>query len=128
MVKLDFEKSTDGLIPAIAQDYKSGSVLMLAYINAEAWKKTLETGTAHYWSRSRGKIWLKGESSGNMQRIKDILVDCDKDCVIYRVEQVGGAACHKGFPSCFYRKIDGEGLVEVEKQVFDPRDIYGSKR
>lgn len=128
MVKLDFEKSTDGLIPAIAQDYKSGSVLMLAYINAEAWKKTLETGTAHYWSRSRGKIWLKGESSGNMQRIKDILVDCDKDCVIYRVEQVGGAACHKGFPSCFYRKIDGEGLVEVEKQVFDPSEIYGSKR
>jgi len=128
MVKLDFEKSADGLIPAIAQDHQSGSVLMLAYINEEAWRKTLDTGTAHYWSRSRGKMWLKGESSGNTQRIKEILVDCDQDCVIYRVKQVGGAACHKGYPSCFYRKIDGEKLVEVENQVFDPNEIYGSKR
>lgn len=128
MVKLDFEKSAGGLIPAIAQDHESGAVLMLAYINEKAWRKTLQTGTAHYWSRSRGKIWLKGESSGHTQRIREILVDCDNDCVIYRVEQIGGAACHRGFPSCFYRKVDGNELVVVEKQVFDPQKIYGSKR
>ncbi len=127
MVTLDFEKSADGLIPAIAQDHQSGTVLMLAYINKKAWQKTVETGTAHYWSRSRQKIWQKGESSGNTQRIKEILVDCDRDCVVFRVEQVGGAACHRGFPSCFYRQLDGDELVEVEKRVFDPEEIYGSK-
>lgn len=128
MVALDFEKSADGLIPAIAQDYRSGAVLMLAYINEEAWGKTLQTGTAHYWSRSRQEIWLKGESSGNTQQIKEILVDCDADCVVYKVHQVGGAACHQGFPTCFYRKVEGDGLVVMEKQVFDPQEIYGPKR
>lgn len=128
MVALDFEKSADGLIPAIAQDYRSGAVLMLAYINEEAWGKTLQTDTAHYWSRSRQKIWLKGESSGNTQQIKEILVDCDADCVVYKVHQVGGAACHQGFPTCFYRKVEGDGLVVMEKQVFDPQEIYGPKR
>lgn len=128
MVALDFEKSADGLIPAIAQDYRSGAVLMLAYINKEAWGKTLQTGTAHYWSRSRQEIWLKGESSGNTQQIKEILVDCDADCVVYKVHQVGGAACHQGFPTCFYRKVEGDGLVVMEKQVFDPQEIYGPKR
>ena len=103
MVTLDFTKSPDGLIPAIAQDYQSGAVLMLAYVNEAAWKKTLETGSAHYWSRSRSQIWLKGESSGNVQKIKEILVDCDADCIIYKVDQLGGAACHKGYPTCFFR-------------------------
>ncbi len=128
MVALDFKKSADGLIPAIAQDYRSGAVLMLAYINEEAWVKTLQTGTAHYWSRSRGKIWLKGESSGNTQEVKEILVDCDADCVVYKVDQAGGAACHQGFPTCFYRKVEGDGLVVTEKQVFDPQEVYGLKR
>ncbi len=127
MVKLDFQKTADGLLPAIAQDYQSGDVLMLAYINEEAWIKSLETGTAHYWSRSRNKIWLKGESSGNVQDIKEILVDCDADCVIYKVEQRGGAACHKGYPTCFYRKVRGGKFEVVEAQVFNPEEVYGSK-
>ena len=127
MVKLDFHKSADGLLPAIAQDYLSGAVLMLAYINEEAWNKSLETGTAHYWSRSRNQIWLKGESSGNVQDIKEILVDCDADCIIYKVEQRGGAACHRGYPSCFYRKVNNGEFEIVETQVFDPEEVYGSK-
>ena len=127
MVKLDFQKSADGLLPAIAQDHLSGDVLMLAYINEEAWNKTLETGIAHYWSRSRNKIWLKGESSGNVQDIKEILVDCDADCVIYKVEQRGGAACHRGFPTCFHRKVHNDSLEIVETRVFDPEEVYGSK-
>ena len=127
MVELDFNKSAAGLLPAIAQDFKSGAVLMLAYINKKAWQKTLETGEAHYWSRSRKRLWLKGESSGNVQKVKEILVDCDADCVIYRVEQLGGAACHQGYPTCFYRKIKQNGLEIFETRVFDPAEVYGSK-
>lgn len=112
------------MIPAIAQDHRSGAVLMLAYINEQAWKKTLETGKAHYWSRTRGKLWLKGESSGNIQHVKDIYVDCDADCVIYSVEQQGGAACHEGYRSCFYRKVtDGEFEIVAER-IFNPEDVY----
>ena len=125
MVKLDFAKSVDGLLPAIVQDAETGDVLMLAYINKESWCKTLETGKAHFWSRSRNKLWLKGESSGNIQLIKDIFVDCDQDTVVFKVEQLGGAACHKGYRSCFYRRvIDGE--LEVQGvPVFDPAKVYG---
>lgn len=126
MVKLDFGKSADGLIPAITQDFETGAVLMLAYINEAAWERTLVTGQAHYWSRSRGKIWLKGESSGNIQRIREILVDCDLDCVVYKVEQAGGAACHQGYPSCFFRKLQDGKLITVETKVFDPSEVYGS--
>jgi len=125
MIEIDFSKSPDGLIPAIAQDYKSGDVLMLAYINETAWQKTLETGKAHYWSRSRAKLWLKGESSGNVQLIKDILVDCDQDCVIYKVDQLGGAACHKGYATCFFRKLTEDGSEIVAEKVFDPTKVYG---
>ena len=124
MIEISFTKSTDGLIPAIAQDYHNGTVLMLAYINREAWEKTLQTGKAHYWSRSRKKIWLKGETSGNIQEIMDILVDCDEDTVIYLVKQHGGAACHQGYPSCFHRKVKGNALERIEKRVFDPKDVY----
>lgn len=124
MIEINFSKSADGLIPAIAQDHSSGSVLMLAYVNEEAWKKSLETGKAHYWSRSRGQIWLKGESSGNVQLIIDIYVDCDADCIIYSVEQMGGAACHKGYRSCFYRKVSDNDLEIVEERVFDPDKVY----
>lgn len=127
MIELDFNKSSDGLIPAIVQDDKTGEVLMLAYINESAWKKTNETGKAHYWSRSRNKLWLKGESSGNVQIIKDILVDCDRDTVVYKVEQLGGAACHKGYPSCFFRKIDAGELKVYQEPVFDPEEVYGKK-
>ncbi len=120
MVSLDFSKSPDGLIPAIAQDDESGEVLMLAFINEEAWRRSLETGYATYWSRTRGKLWQKGETSGHVQKIKEILVDCDHDTVIFKVEQAGGAACHTGYRSCFYRRIEGDELKIIVPKVFDP--------
>ncbi|MCK5801723.1 MAG: phosphoribosyl-AMP cyclohydrolase [Lentisphaeria bacterium] len=124
MVELDFSKSADGLIPAIAQDWKTGEVLMLAYINEESWKLTLETGKATYWTRSRQKLWVKGESSGNVQLIKEILVDCDEDTVVFKVDQVGDAACHVGYRSCFFRRVEGGELKTVGERVFDPKDVY----
>ncbi len=115
MIPLNFAKTTDGLLPAIVQDYQTNEVLMLAYINNQAWEKTLETGKAHYWSRSRNQLWLKGETSGHVQIIHQILVDCDDDTIIYKVEQLGGAACHTGHRSCFYRRLDGDGLLQEKK-------------
>ncbi len=125
MINLNFKKSKNGLLPAIAQDYKTGEILMLAFINDLAWQKTLETGKAHYWSRSRNQLWLKGESSGHVQIIKEILVDCDEDTVIYKVEQLGDAACHKGYISCFYRRVEGNSLAVHAQKVFDPDNVYG---
>lgn len=125
MIELDFSKSADGLIPAIAQDYKTGEVLMLAYMNAESWKLTCETGVATYWTRSRQKLWKKGESSGNVQNVKEIRVDCDLDTIVMLVEQVGGSACHKGYPSCFFRRVDGDDLTVIQERVFDPNEVYG---
>ncbi|MBR5346937.1 MAG: phosphoribosyl-AMP cyclohydrolase [Deltaproteobacteria bacterium] len=124
MVELDFSKTADGLIPAIAQDWQTGEVLMLAYINRDSWEKTLATGKATYWSRSRKKFWVKGEESGNIQKIKEILVDCDLDTVIFKVEQVGGAACHEGYHSCFFRKLEDGALRIVGERVFDPAEVY----
>ena len=123
MIELDFKK-TGGLIPAIAQDWKTGEVLMLAYINEESWKETLRTGHGVYWSRSRSKLWHKGEESGNVQIVKEILVDCDADTVIFKVEQVGGAACHEGYHTCFFRKVVGDALEVVGERVFDPKKVY----
>jgi phosphoribosyl-AMP cyclohydrolase len=125
MITLDFSKDPNGLLPAIVQDDLSGEVLMLAYINKQAWEKTLKTGKAHYWSRSRSKLWLKGETSGHLQIIKDIFIDCDQDTVVFRVEQLGGAACHKGYKSCFFRRVDGDELVVISDPVFDPKKVYG---
>ena len=125
MVELDFDKSVDGLLPAIVQDAESGEVLMLAYINKDSWHKTRETGKAHYWSRSRNTLWLKGESSGNVQLVKDIFVDCDQDTVVFKVEQLGGAACHKGYRSCFYRRVTHDDLEVMGEPVFDPAKVYG---
>ena len=123
MIELDFKKS-NGLIPAIAQDWKTGEVLMLAYINEEAWQETLQSGYAVYWTRSRQKLWRKGEESGNRRIIKEILVDCDADTVIFKVEQIGGAACHEGYRSCFFRKVQN-GMLEVTgERVFDPEKVY----
>ena len=124
MIKLDFEK-TDGLIPAIAQDAETGEILMLAYINEESWNETLKSGCATYWSRSRSKLWKKGESSGNVQKIKEILVDCDNDAVVFKIDQIGGAACHTGYRSCFYTKVSGEETEIVSEKVFDPEEVYG---
>ena len=115
------------MLPAIVQDYTSNEVLMLAYINQVAWEKTLATGKAHYWSRSRNKLWLKGETSGHVQIIHQILVDCDNDTVVYKVEQLGEAACHTGHRTCFYRRVEGDGLVTDGTPVFDPEVVYGRK-
>ena len=125
MIELDFEKG-NGLLPAIAQDFETGKVLMLAYINRASWEKTLQTEEAHYWSRSRQEIWHKGGTSGHVQKIKGIYVDCDNDTILFKVDQVGGAACHKGFESCFYTRVDCSGNIAVEgKKVFDPEEVYG---
>lgn len=123
MVNLDFEK-TNGLLPAIAQDYKTGTVLMLAYMNKESFEETVRSGKATYWSRSRQELWKKGETSGHMQEVKEIRVDCDQDTILLKVDQIGGAACHKGYESCFFSKVvDGE-LEIVESKVFDPKKVY----
>ena len=110
----------DELVPAIAQDVKTGEVLMLAYMNQEALDRTVATGKAHYWSRSRKKLWLKGESSGHVQTVTDIRIDCDEDAILLLVEQEGGA-CHMGYRSCFYRTLDGEVVGE---KVFEPDEVY----
>lgn len=123
---LDFSKG-DGLIPAIAQDYQTGEVLMLAYINEDSWNETLKTGNATYWTRSRQKLWKKGEESGNVQKVKEILVDCDQDTVIFKIDQIGGAACHKGYRSCFFRKLEDGELKVVGERVFDPEKVYKKK-
>ena len=124
MITLDFSKG-DGLLPAIAQDIVTGKVLMLAYINQEAWEKSLETGDAHYWSRSRQELWHKGGTSGHVQKIMEVYVDCDNDTVLFKVEQVGHAACHTGYQSCFYKKIDSSGKETIiGEKVFDPEKVY----
>ena len=126
MIELDFKKC-GGLIPAIAQDWKTNKVLMLAYINEESWNETLKSGKATYWSRSRNKLWKKGEESGNSQLVKEILVDCDLDTVIFKVDQIGGAACHEGYQSCFFRKLENGGLTVIEERIFDPKAVYKKK-
>ena len=124
MIELDFSKNS-GLIPAIVQDFRSGKVLMLAYINQASWEKTLKTGEAHYWSRSRQEIWHKGESSGHVQKIREIYADCDNDTVLFRVEQIGGAACHTGHETCFYKKVSRDGnFIEMGQRIFDPEKVY----
>ena len=123
MLELDFDKG-DGLIPVVAQDFETGDVLMLAYMNREAWLKTLETGKATYWSRSRESLWVKGETSGNVQLVKEILVDCDLDTLVLKVDQQGGAACHMGYRSCFYRKVSGGEMEIICERVFDPEEVY----
>jgi phosphoribosyl-AMP cyclohydrolase len=124
MITLNFKKG-GGLLPAIAQDYKTGKVLMLAYMNQDSWLLTLKTREAHYWSRSRKEIWHKGETSGNIQIVKEVFVDCDYDTILIKIEQVGGAACHLGYESCFHNKIErnGEKLLVGEK-IFNPDEVY----
>jgi len=127
MIKLDFDKQ-DGLIPVIAQDYKTNEVLMLAYVNRESWDLTLSTGIVHYWSRSRNKLWKKGEESGNIQEVKQIRVDCDNDTLVIKVNQIGDAACHEGYRSCFFRVVDGDNLRIDGEKIFNPDDVYGDKK
>ena len=120
--KLKFDEK--GLVAVIAVDDANDEVLMFAFANAEAVDKTLETGKAHYWSRSRGELWLKGGTSGHVQTVREIRVDCDCDCLIYRIEQAGGA-CHLGYRSCFFRRVTELGELDVTaEKVFDPDEVY----
>jgi phosphoribosyl-AMP cyclohydrolase len=116
--------SADGLVPAIAQDAATGKVLTLAWTNREALARTAASGEAHYWSRSRGKLWRKGESSGHVQKVREIRLDCDNDAILYVVEQMGGIACHTGRERCFFQRLDGERWVDVDPVIKDPREIY----
>ena len=116
----------DGLIPAIIQEEGTGRVLMMAWMNADSIRDTIESGKTHFWSRSRQKYWMKGESSGNTQQVKDVAYDCDGDTLLIQVEQIG-AACHEGYKSCFFRSVqDGEGEV-TEERLVDPEELYGKK-
>ncbi len=120
---IDFDKA-GGVVPAIAQDIDTGEVLMLAYMNIEAWEETLRTGRAVYFSRSRNRLWRKGEESGNVQEVREMYVDCDADTILLKVHQIGGAACHEGYKACFFRKIEGDQVTVVGERVFDPKQVY----
>jgi phosphoribosyl-AMP cyclohydrolase len=122
--RLDFEK-LDGLIPAVVQDHVSGEVLMVGFMNPEAWETTLRTGKATFYSRTRRTLWTKGLTSGHVQLVKEIRIDCDDDTVVLKVEQIGGAACHTGHRSCFYKRLDKDRRIEVVGEpVFDPKEVY----
>ncbi len=121
---IDFEKA-GGLVTAIAQDDTTGDILMVAYMNEDSLRVSLEGREVVYWSRSRRKLWHKGEQSGNVQKLKGMYVDCDGDAIVLRVEQLGGAACHTGKRSCFFRRIDQGEILDVGVQVFDPDEVYG---
>ena len=116
--------SPEGLVPAVAQDAGSGRVLMVAWMNREALRETARTGEAHYWSRSRARLWHKGEESGHVQRVHEIRLDCDADVIVLALEQAGGIACHTGRQSCFYRKLEDGEWVVVDPVLKDPKDIY----
>src|ERR1041385_2664288 len=121
---LDFSKS-DGLITAVIQDHASGRVLMVGFMNEEAFRKTVETGFATFYSRSRRKLWLKGESSGHRLVVKEISTDCDQDTLLIKVEALGPGVCHEGYQSCFFRKLDNRQWVESEARAYDPKTVYG---
>ena len=125
-VEMNFEKA-GGLITAVVQDHQSGEVLQVSYMNSESFELTRQTGRMHYFSRTRNKLWMKGETSGHVQEVKEILVDCDQDALLIKVRQVGGAACHTGYNSCFYRRALEAGRLEYSKEsrVFDPEQVYG---
>lgn len=116
----------NGLVTAIAQDAETGEILMVAYMNEATLKQTVETGTMTYWSRSRQEVWVKGQSSGNTQSVEEVRIDCDGDALLFKVRQQGGAACHTGHRSCFYRAFEGGELVEKGEPVFDPAEVYGN--
>ncbi|MCL7413379.1 MAG: phosphoribosyl-AMP cyclohydrolase [ANME-2 cluster archaeon] len=120
-IRTELKFDNKGLITAIAQDYQTGEILMLAFMDLEALEKTVKTGKAHYYSRSRNTQWLKGESSGHFQVVHEMYIDCDADAVLMKVEQLGGGACHTGYRSCFFRTLDGD---VVGDKAFDPKDVY----
>jgi phosphoribosyl-AMP cyclohydrolase len=120
---IDFDNA-GGLLPAIAQDADTGQVLMMAWMNREAFDETLRTKRACYFSRSRGRLWRKGEESGHVQEVREVYLDCDADTILLKVKQQGGAACHEGYASCFFRRVDGDRLQIVGERVFDPKQVY----
>lgn len=121
---LDFTK-LDGLVTAVIQDWQSGRVLMVGFMNEEAWRLTQSSGFATFYSRSRKKLWLKGESSGHRLVVKDILTDCDKDALVLKVEAIGPGVCHEGYESCFFRKLEGGDWAVQDKRAYDPEKVYG---
>ena len=123
----DVQYDRNGLVPAITQDAATGEVLMLAYMNARALRQTLETGVMTYWSRSRQAIWVKGQTSGHVQEVQGVRLDCDGDALLFEVTQHGGGACHTGHRSCFYRAWQGGALTETEARAFDPEAVYGNE-
>ena len=123
MEKIDFAKA-NGLVPVIVQDYESRDVLMVAYMNEEAWEQTQKTGKAHYYCRSRMWLCFKGEDSGNFQEVRNAFIDCDNDTILLQVNQIGGAACHEGFRSCFFRQRSGDDWKICAERVFDPKEVY----
>jgi phosphoribosyl-AMP cyclohydrolase len=123
VIEIDFKKG-DGLIPVIIQDLATNEVLMLGYMSRESWEKTLETGNATFWSRSRQKLWMKGETSGNVQEVKEIYLDCDSDTILLKVNQIGDAACHTGYRSCFHRAYEKGEWKIVGERIFDPKEVY----
>ena len=120
---IDFDKA-GGIVPVVTQDEGTGEVLMMAYMNHEAFAETLRTGHACYFSRSRNRLWRKGEESGNVQEVRAVYLDCDADTLLLKVRQVGGAACHEGYPSCFFRRVNDDELRIVGRRLFDPREVY----
>jgi phosphoribosyl-AMP cyclohydrolase len=118
-------RDAETLLPVVVQDTATGRVLMQAYMNQAAWQATIETGEAVYYSRSRKRLWKKGEDSGNVQRVQAAYIDCDGDSILLKVEQVGGAACHEGYASCYFRRLDNDQWVVDESRVFDPAQVYG---
>ena len=123
MIELDFSK-LGGLVPAVVQDFQTGDVLMLAFMNQDAWEATLATGQATYYSRSRQTLWVKGKTSGHLQLVKEVRIDCDDDTVLLKVKQVGGAACHTGHQSCFFKKVAAGAVTIDSVPVFDPEEVY----
>ena len=123
---IDFDK-LGGIVPVIAQDETTGNVLMMAYMNQEAFNETLRTGRVCYFSRSRKRLWRKGEESGNVQELRGVYLDCDADTLLVKVQQIGAAACHEGYPSCFFRRVEDDELKVVAQRVFDPNEVYNKK-
>ena len=123
---IDFDKM-GGIVPVIAQDATTGEVLMMAYMNREAFGETLRTGRVCYFSRSRNRLWRKGEESGNVQEVRGVYLDCDADTILVKVHQIGGAACHEGYPSCFFRRVEDDDLHVIAQRVFDPNEVYNKK-
>lgn len=124
-MELDFGK-LDGLVATVIQDASSGRVLMVGFMNEEAFRKTVETGFAHFYSRSRNKLWLKGETSGHRLVVKEISTDCDRDAVLLKVEAIGPGVCHEGYQSCFFRQLDGKEWKVTEQRAYDPNAVYGN--